>query len=91
MLDSRAILFQLTKTARVGLANGRKQNGGNYMKRIIDQRLLSVMDAAKYLGRSETAVRELVWRGKIPHIRADRRIYFDIKDLHRWIEENRID
>ncbi len=55
------------------------------------KRLLSVRETARYLGRTETAVRELVWNGKLAHIRADRRVLFDIRDLDRWIDTNRVD
>ncbi len=55
------------------------------------QRLFSVCQAAEYIGRTETAVREMVWNGKLPHIRTDRRVMFDIRDLDRWIDENRVE
>ena len=54
------------------------------------RRLLTVKEAAKYIGRTETAVRELVWNQKLAHIRSDRRVMLDIRDLDRWIDENRI-
>ena len=54
------------------------------------KRLLSVRETARYIGRTEVAVREMTWNGKLPYIRADRRIMFDIRDLDRWIEQNRI-
>jgi excisionase family DNA binding protein len=57
----------------------------------LDRRLLSVREAAQYLGRSEIAVREMTWNGKLPHIRTDRRVMFDIRDLDRWIDENRVE
>jgi len=60
-------------------------------KSSLDRRLLSVREAAQYLGRSEIAVREMTWNGKLPHIRADRRVLFDIRDLDRWIDINRVD
>ncbi len=55
------------------------------------KRLLSVRETARYIGRTETAVREMVWNEKLPHIRADRRVLFDIRDLDRWIDANRVD
>jgi len=54
------------------------------------QRLMAVKQAAVYLGRTEIAVREMTWAGKLPYIRADRRIMFDIDDLDRWIDVNRV-
>ena len=55
------------------------------------KRLLSVRETARYIGRTETAVREMTWNGKLPHIRADRRVLFDIRDLDRWIDQNRVE
>ncbi len=54
------------------------------------KRLLSVRETARYIGRTETAVREMVWNGKLPYIRTDRRVMFDIRDLDRWIDTNRV-
>ena len=54
------------------------------------KRLLSVRETARYIGRTETAVREMVWNQKLTHIRTDRRVMFDIRDLDRWIDANRV-
>jgi len=53
------------------------------------KRLLTVKEAAIYIGRSVPAVRELIWAGKLPIIRPDRRISLDINDLDRWIEQHK--
>ncbi len=58
---------------------------------VMSRRLLTVREAAKYIGRTESAVRELVWNEKLPHIRSDRRVMLDIRDLDRWIDTNRVD
>ena len=58
---------------------------------VMSRRLLTVKEAAKYIGRTESAVRELVWNQKLPHIRCDRRVMLDIRDLDRWIDENRVE
>ena len=52
-------------------------------------RLLSVEQAASYLGMSEDAIRHLIACGKLPVVRADKRIFLDIQDLDRWISENK--
>lgn len=57
---------------------------------IIKPRLLTVREAAIYLGRSIPSIRELVWSGSLPVVRVGRRIHFDILDLNRWIEENKV-
>lgn len=54
------------------------------------KRLFTVREAARYIGRTENAVREMVWSGKLPSVRADRRVMIDIQDLERWIESNRV-
>ena len=56
----------------------------------ISPRLLTVREAAEYLGRTETAVRELVWHGQLAHIRTDRRVMLDLRDLDSWIDTNRV-
>ena len=60
-------------------------NGGGAIR----PRLLTIEQSAAYLGRTEEAMRHLIQAGKIPTVRADRRIYLDIVDLDRWIEENK--
>jgi excisionase family DNA binding protein len=53
-------------------------------------RLLTVKQAAEYLGRSEAAVRQLIHKRIIPVIRMDRAVRIDIRDLERLIEHNRV-
>jgi excisionase family DNA binding protein len=55
----------------------------------IRPRLLTISEAAVYLGRSVPAIRELIWRGELPIIRPDRRIHLDLFDLDKWIEKNK--
>ena len=52
-------------------------------------RLLSVADAARYLGRTEKSIRHLVQRKKLASIRGDGRVMFDLCDLDAWIKQNR--
>src|SRR4051812_31353645 len=47
----------------------------------VSQRVLSVREAALFLGRSEKSIRHLVDRKKLRCIRADGRVMFDITDL----------
>ncbi|MHB8882521.1 MAG: helix-turn-helix domain-containing protein [Thermodesulfovibrionales bacterium] len=42
-----------------------------------------------YLGRTTWAVREMIWAGKIPIVRDGRRIFLDIDDLDKWINNNK--
>ncbi|MHA2217489.1 MAG: helix-turn-helix domain-containing protein [Candidatus Hodarchaeales archaeon] len=56
----------------------------------LQKRLYSVSEASVYLGRSECAVREMIWAGKIPCIKDGRRIHIDIRDLNEWIDRNKM-
>jgi hypothetical protein len=53
------------------------------------QRLLTVKQAAPYIGRSIAAVRHLINTGKIPIHKADGRVFVDIRDLDDFIEKNK--
>jgi excisionase family DNA binding protein len=53
------------------------------------KRLLTTEAAAEFLGRSKEAMQHLAASGKIPTVRSDRRVFFDIHDLERWIEQNK--
>ena len=55
----------------------------------VKPRLLSIEQGGAYVSRTEEAMRHLIQAGKIPTVRADRRIYLDIADLDRWIEQNK--
>jgi len=53
------------------------------------KRLYSIPEAAFYLGRTVDALREIVWAGKLPHIRDGKRILLDIKDMDARIEQSK--
>ncbi len=55
----------------------------------VRKRLLSVSEAAEYLGRTPKAIHAMVERGKIPVVRVDSRRFFDVTDLDRWIEKHK--
>ena len=52
-------------------------------------RLLTVEQAAKYLGRTREAVQHMIASRKLPIVRADRRVFLDVKDLDGWIENSK--
>lgn len=54
-----------------------------------EKRLYNIKEAAKYLGRSVWALREMYYSGKIACVRDGRRMLFDISDLDVWIEMNK--
>ena len=52
--------------------------------------LLTVEQAAAYLGRSKSSVQHLIADGALPTVRHDRRVFLDIEDLGRWIEQAKV-
>ncbi len=51
-----------------------------------EKRLISVADAAKYLGVQKSTIYSWAWRRKIPSVKMGRRLLFDREDLDRMIE-----
>ena len=54
------------------------------------KRLFTIKEAAEYLGRSVYSMRSLIWAGKLPIVRQDKKIWICIHDLDAWIERNKI-
>jgi hypothetical protein len=52
-------------------------------------RLLTVESAAQYLSRTVNGVRHLINEGKIPVVKLDARVFLDVRDLDRVIEESK--
>jgi len=55
----------------------------------LPKRLYSIKESAVYLGRSVCAVREMLWKGKIPYVKDGARILVDIYDMNDWIDRNK--
>jgi excisionase family DNA binding protein len=55
------------------------------------KRLYTLKEAARYLGRSDWGMRELMWAGKIPFVRTEggKKFYFDVSDLDDYIKKNK--
>ena len=55
-------------------------------------RLLSLKDAAQWLGLTVWAMRERIWAGDIPIVRfpGGRKVYLDARDLESFIEKNKV-
>ncbi len=51
-----------------------------------EKRLVSVEEAAKYLGVQKSTIYSWAWRRKIPSVKMGRRLLFDREDLDRMIE-----
>lgn len=84
-IDAQSILAALEATIRAQVLaeqQAKPQTTG--------LRLLTVGQAAEYLGRTESAIRQLVHKRRLPVVRFDRKIRIDIRDLDRMIEEYRI-
>jgi len=56
---------------------------------LIDKRLFSLQDAAKYLGISIWTMRGLTWNNSLRIVRIGRRIFVDRKDLDSFVEKNK--
>jgi hypothetical protein len=56
------------------------------------QRLFTLKQAAAYLGRSEWAMRDLIWKQLIPVVKnsGGRKIFIDIRDLDDYVEKNKM-
>jgi excisionase family DNA binding protein len=52
-------------------------------------RLLTVREAAAYIGRTEQAVQHLIYKRDLIVVRKGRRVHIDRNDLDRWIEANK--
>lgn len=56
----------------------------------LPRRLCSLADAARYLAVSDWTVRQMVWRGDLPHIKTGKRILLDLRDLDGWIDREKV-
>jgi hypothetical protein len=57
----------------------------------MSKRLYTLKEGAKYLGRSEWGMRELIWAGRIPVVKEEgsRKIFLDILDLIDFVDRNK--
>jgi excisionase family DNA binding protein len=53
----------------------------------VQQRLMEIEEAAKYLGMTVPALRHKVATGEIPVVRIDNKLRFDRRDLDRYIDQ----
>lgn len=51
-----------------------------------ERRLLTVDEAAVYVGRTPKALRHMIATGSVPVIREGSRVHLDRADLDQWIE-----
>jgi excisionase family DNA binding protein len=55
-----------------------------------EKRLLTVREAAQYLGTTPSTLYGRVWRREIAFIKIGRSVRFDIEDLKKLIEGSRV-
>jgi excisionase family DNA binding protein len=55
----------------------------------ITPRLMRAKEAGEYIGRSEQAVRHLIFQRDLPVVRNGRCVRIDRKDLDTWIDRNK--
>jgi excisionase family DNA binding protein len=53
------------------------------------KRLLTVEEAAQYLGRTKAAIQHLIAARVLPVVKSDRRVFLDLMDLDAWIEKHK--
>jgi excisionase family DNA binding protein len=70
------------------LAARLRSESGKTNEQSIRPRLLTIEQAAAYIGRSKEAVQHMTAARKIPVVRDGRRVFLDVKELDRWIEQN---
>ena len=56
---------------------------------ILRQRLLTLPEAARYLGCTLWSVRELIWKGRVPYTRFGKRFQVDVRDLDELVEREK--
>lgn len=64
--------------------------GGSSRKGRIAARLLTVKEAADYIGRTEQAVQHLIHKRELIVVRRGRRVHLDRADLDRRIDANKV-
>ncbi len=74
----------MTKEERIAKYKIERRNPKGPIKR-----LYSIPEAAFYLGRTVDAVREMIYQGKIPYVKDNKRILLDIRDMDAWIDRNK--
>jgi excisionase family DNA binding protein len=72
------------------VAKVRTEVGAGCLSATVAPRLLTVEQAAGYLGRSKEAVEHMVANAKFPTVRIDRRVFIDVHDLDRLIEDCKV-
>jgi excisionase family DNA binding protein len=81
IVDRLAALIAVRVQSRIGVSAGKGR---------IAARLLTVKEAADYVGRTEQAVQHLIHKRELIVVRRGRRVHLDRADLDRWIDANKV-
>ncbi len=79
----------VVQTAKTSDVKPRTRDGQSRAQ-TLPRRLCAIAEAARFLAVSTWTVREMVWRGDLPHIRNGRRILLDLRDLEAWVERTKV-
>ena len=85
IVDRLATLIAVRVQSRIGPPGGRGGTPGG-----TPARLLTVKEAAAYVGRTEQAVQHLIHKRELIVVRRVRRVHLDRGDLDRWIDSNKV-
>jgi excisionase family DNA binding protein len=83
MFDERFVTALATEIAARINPQIQRRNGASV------NRLLTVKEAAAYIGRTEQALQHIIHKREIVVVRKGRRVHLDRADLDRWIESNK--
>lgn len=81
IVDRLAAMIAVRVQSRIGVSSGKGR---------IAARLLTVKEAADYIGRTEQAVQHLIHKRELIVVRRGRRVHLDRADLDRWIDANKV-
>jgi excisionase family DNA binding protein len=84
-----ATVAVLAKALATEIAGMVKAELGQLVRHDVQPALLTVKQAAVYLGRSEQSVQHLIFQKDLPVVRIGRRVHLDRRDLDAWIEKNK--
>lgn len=85
MFDERFVTAWAAQIAARLIPEIERQNG-----RTVPSRLLTVREAAEYIGRTEQAVQHLIHKSELVVVHRRRRVHLDRSDLDGWIEANKV-
>jgi len=57
----------------------------------MERRYISINELSLYLGVPVKTIRWWVWQRQIPHRKFGRLVRFDMHDIEKWAQENKVD